>query len=64
MEKRDVCPFMDQCKITIEEHRCYDPKKYINCIIYNRYKILGYDPNTLAPEVENIGLLRHIQEKN
>jgi len=49
------CPFIKECRVPKENYRCYDDMKYQRCIIYQRYRCLGYDieHDDLAPEVEN-----------
>jgi hypothetical protein len=60
----EECPYLRECKLEKVIYRCYNNKKYTSCIIYSRLKSLGYDieHEDLAPEVENIGLIKKVEE--
>ena len=54
---KQTCPYLEQCKVPKETHRCFDDLKYVQCTIYKRYQNMGDVKNDdLAPEVESMGI--------
>jgi len=54
---KQTCPYLEQCKVPKETHRCFDDLKYVQCTIYKRYQNMGDVKNDdLAPEVEARGI--------
>ena len=61
---KQTCPYITQCKMPKESHRCYDDMKYQRCISYQRFKKLSYDikHDDLGIGVEGSKLLRKLND--
>ena len=55
---KQECPYMNECKLQKEAHRCYDSMKYVKCIIYQRYQQMGYDIKN-----DNLGIGATVEPK-